>query len=323
MTLHPHRFARSTVPPSSGRLRLYPRAAPTVRRPAASITSSDPHTSLHTARALIGSVPPKRAGSISMGVRDGAPWLHDEYWIVGDLWLRRGRAVRSNDAEVVEIAHLLGRSPDSITWRVGNFASTDNPGSGPKPISGRPLAEWKNLRGNRAALAHALAQARARMALLTSDTVLSLRGADVRIVAPDIPSQEPVTVTTREATRQAEQAEAVLRENFRRWRDPHGKRLCGISIDTPTSTLRVDLYDPVAKLLIEVKANSERDRLRFAIGQLYDYRRYLNFEVSLAVLVPSRPSDDLMGLLRAADVGAIWPSATSFTDSDDGRYLSA
>ncbi|MEU8657894.1 hypothetical protein [Actinoplanes philippinensis] len=258
-----------------------------------------------------------------MGVRDGIPWLHDEYWIVGDLWLRRGRAVRSNDAEVLEIAHLLGRSPDSITWRVGNFASTDNPGRGPKPISGEPLKKWKELRGNRAALARALAQARARMELLTNEAVPGSHGAGVRIVSPDVPSQEPVTVVTREAVRHAEQAEAVLREKFRRWRDPKGKRLHGISIGTPLSTLRIDLYDPVAGLLIEVKASTERDSLRFAVGQLYDYRRYLDFEVDLAVLVPTKPSDDLMGLLSAAEVAAIWPRAASFTDSEGGRYLSA
>ncbi|WP_433792582.1 hypothetical protein [Actinoplanes sp. CA-252034] len=258
-----------------------------------------------------------------MGVRDGLPWLHDEYWIVGELWLRRGRAVRSNDAEVVEIAHLLGRSPDSITWRVGNFASTDNPGRGPKPITGEPLEKWKKLRGNRAALAHALAQARARMALLANATVPGPHDAGVRLTPPDIPSQEPVTVRTEAADRQAEQTESVLRERFRRWRDPSGKRLHGISIDIPGSTLRVDLYDPIAGLLIEVKAKAERDSLRFAVGQLFDYRRYLSFEVNLAILVPSRPSDDLMGLLNAASVAAIWPRATSFTDSEEGRYLSA
>ncbi|GAA4934042.1 hypothetical protein [Actinoplanes utahensis] len=255
-----------------------------------------------------------------MGVRDRTPWLNDEYWIVGDLWQRRGRSVRANDAEVVEIAHLLGRSPDSITWRVGNFASTDEPGRGPKPITGEPLEGWKKLRGNRAALARAVAQARARMALLTTDAVSRPDGTGVRIIAPEIPSGEPITVVTQAAARQADQAEAVLRERFRAWRDPKGQRLRGISISTPNSTLRVDLYDPVASLLIEVKATAERDHLRFAVGQLYDYRRYLDFAVDLAVLVPTEPSADLMGLLDAANVGAIWQAGRSFADSEGGRY---
>jgi hypothetical protein len=160
------------------------------------------------------------------------------------------------------------------------------------------------------------------MSLLTNGTVVSHAGAaEIRIVAPELPSVEPVAVVTKAAVREAQQVEAVLREDFRSWRDRKGDRLRGISIETPTSTLRVDLYDQVANLLIEVKASSKRDHLRYAIGQLYDYRRYLDFEVDLAVLVPSRPTDDLMGLLEAAEVGAIWRENTSFSDSGDGHLL--
>ncbi|WIM96330.1 hypothetical protein ACTOB_008519 [Actinoplanes oblitus] len=257
-----------------------------------------------------------------MGARDRLPWLTDEYVIVGDLWQRRGRTVGIRDAEVREIAALFGRSPASISRRVGNFAGTENPGKGLKPITGEPLERWKEVRGNRAALERAVAQARARLALLTNGMVTShVEAAGIRIIAPELPSVEPVAVVTKEAARQAEQSEAVLRERFRSWRDPRGDRLRGISIETPTSRLRVDLYDQLANVLIEVKAKAERDYLRFAIGQLYDYRRYLDFEVELAVLVPQRPTDDLMGLLDSAAVGAIWPDGAAFADSGSGRLL--
>ncbi|MFI1995009.1 hypothetical protein [Actinoplanes sp. NPDC020271] len=228
----------------------------------------------------------------------------------------------AKDAEVREIAELLGRSPASISWRVANFAGTDRPGTGGKPITGEPLALWDRMRGNRAALQRAVIQARLRMSLLTSGMVINhLDDVDIRIVAPELPSVEPVAVVTKEAVRAAEQAEAALREDFRSWRDRKGDRLRGISIKTPTSTLRVDLYDPMAEVLIEVKAKANRDHLRYAIGQLYDYRRYLDFDVDLAVLVPSRPTEDLMGLLEAASVGAIWKSGSAFADSADGRFL--
>jgi hypothetical protein len=256
-----------------------------------------------------------------MAVRDGLPWIHDEYLIVGDLWLRRGRAVGTGDPEVQEIAVLIGRSPASISRRVGNFAGTDMPGRGLKPITGEPLELWTRMRGNRAALEHAVSQARARMPLLVNGEVNHVGRAGVRIVAPELPNTEPIALVTKETARIAEQTEAILRERFRSWRDKKGDRLRGISIETPTSNLRVDLYDPVINLLIEVKAKSERDYLRFAIGQLYDYRRYLNFEVELAVLVPSRPSDDLMGLINAAEIRAIWEEEGSFSDSTGGRLL--
>lgn len=257
-----------------------------------------------------------------MGTRDGMPWLHDEYVIVGDLWQRRGRTVGIRDEEVREIAELLGRSPASVSRRVGNFAGTDRPGTGLKPISGKPLEIWTRIRDHRAALEEAVSEARARLSLLTNGMVLNNPGdVGVRIVDPELPSVEPVVVVNREAARQAEQAEAILRERFRSWRDHKGDRLRGISIATPASNLRVDLYDQVANVLIEVKARAERDYLRFAIGQLYDYRRYLRFRVELAVLVPDRPSDDLMGLLETAEVGAIWAEGGAFSDSQGGRLL--
>lgn len=256
-----------------------------------------------------------------MGVREGMPWLQDEYWIVGDLWLRRGRAVGKSDTEVLEIAHLLGRSASSISRRVGNFAGTDRPGTGLKPITGEPFERWKELRGNRAALAHAVTQARARLALLTDQVEVSEGNPGVRIVAPERPNTEPVAVVTRETARKAEQTEALLRERFRAWRDARGQRLRGIEIKALESTLRVDLFDQETNVLIEVKARTERDYLRFAIGQLYDYRRYLDFEVELAVLVPKQPSDDLMGLLNAAKVSAIWQNGAAFIDSEGGRLL--
>ncbi len=128
-------------------------------------------------------------------------------------------------------------------------------------------------------------------------------------------------MTTKDEARDAEQLEAVLRESFCEWRDPRGNRLRGIEIKAPASTLRVDLYDPLANVLIEAKASARRNHLRLAIGQLYDYRRYLEFDVELAVLVPERPSEDLMGLLDAASVGAIWPDGDTFRDSTGGRLL--
>jgi hypothetical protein len=62
--------------------------------------------------------------------RDGTSWSLDEYVVVGQLWLNRGRSVGVGDSEVKALAALLGRSPASISRRVGNFAGTDNPGSG-------------------------------------------------------------------------------------------------------------------------------------------------------------------------------------------------
>lgn len=254
--------------------------------------------------------------------REGTPWTLDEYVIVGELWLNRGRSVGVGDADVKALAALLGRTPASISRRVGNFAGTDRPGIGLKPITGPALSLWEKIRGNPAAVREAARNARARLELLNTEGQEAPVGVSrgVRVVDPERPSTEPVLVSSKEQEREAKQEEAVLRESFRRWRDPNGERLRGIEIPTSNSTLRVDLFDTEDNLLIEVKARAERNYLRLAVGQLYDYRRYLGFVVNLAVLIPQRPLGDLMGLLDAAHVGCIWPSENGFaTRSEEIR----
>jgi len=243
--------------------------------------------------------------------REKSSWTLDEYVVVGELWLKRGRSVGISDPDVKALATLLGRSPASISRRVGNFAGTDRPGSGLKPITGEFLSFWKKIRENPAAVAEAARNARARLELLNTEGP-EAASFDVRVVDPQRPGTESVPVSSKEQQREAKQDEAKLREAFRSWRELNGGRLRGIEISTSNSTLRVDLFDPEDNVLIEVKARAERDYLRFAVGQLYDYRRYIRFVARLAVLVPRRPADDLMGLLDSAHVDCIWPDGNGF-----------
>ncbi|MFI5955528.1 hypothetical protein [Cryptosporangium sp. NPDC051539] len=261
-----------------------------------------------------------------MPSREGQPWSLDEYLIVGELWKRRGRAVGRSDSEVLELADLLGRSPGSISYRVGNFAGTDHPGRGLKPLTGTPLREWEKVRDDPAALLAAVRDARARLASARGGQPANeLRSErDLRIVPPEKPSTEAIFYLSEERATEATQTEAILREKFRSWRDPNGDRLEGIEIPVGGSTLRVDLYDQASSLLIEVKAKPDRFHLRLAVGQLFDYRRYLkrsDIDANLAVLVPEPPSADLMDLLNSANIGAIWPTADSFSDSEGGLLL--
>ena len=256
-----------------------------------------------------------------MAERNGQTWLLEEYLIVGDLWLRTGRSVGTGSSEVKEVAALLGRSPGSISYRVGNFAGTDQPGSGLKPLTGEPLAQWLAIRGNLSELKKAVEKARAKMRLITGTEAAAGEGAAsglVSVISAEQPGTEPLVVNTAEGANFAVQNESILRKAFHSWLDPKGQRLRGIEIKTGSSRLRVDLFDTVTNVLIEVKAAATRDLLRLAVGQLYDYRRYLSFDVRLAVLVPNQPSMDLMGLLEAADVSAIWAVGTAFEDSSSG-----
>jgi 5-methylcytosine-specific restriction protein A len=69
--------------------------------------------------------------------------------------------------------------------------------------------------------------------------------------------------------------------------------------------LRADLIDITARELYEAKGVTTRDSIRLAIGQLYDYSRFVPVD-GLAVLVPTRPSDDLVALLLSRNISCVY-----------------
>jgi hypothetical protein len=61
-------------------------------------------------------------------------------------------------------------------------------------------------------------------------------------------------------------------------------------------------------LLIEVKSSTNVADVRLAIGQLLDYRRFVNrpSATDLAVLLPEEPSAHVRELLKACDILLLW-----------------
>ncbi len=76
-----------------------------------------------------------------------------------------------------------------------------------------------------------------------------------------------------------------------------------------------DLYDKTTKTLVEAKGSVTREAVRMAIGQLLDYRRFVDEPVRLSVLLPEQPRPDLMALLESVDVEAQWPTDLGFVSS--------
>jgi len=71
----------------------------------------------------------------------------------------------------------------------------------------------------------------------------------------------------------------------------------------------VENYDGKGRdLLVELKPDPDKGALRIAVGQLYDYRRYLSHRATtdLAVLTISRPSPAYLDLLRELKISALW-----------------
>jgi hypothetical protein len=255
--------------------------------------------------------------------RDQQRWSLDEYVVVADLYLRRGRSSGSNDPEVVDLAHMTGRSPAAISRRLGNYRGTEQPGVGLKPVVGEAAEMFWTMKHDDQFRRRVVEEARGRLAARSASMTSLSPPVVAQFVDPEESTVEVGEVVTPATTREMVRAEAQLVRRYREWLDPDRVRLRGIVIDAPATRLRADLYDPWTDYLIEAKAAPSRENLRYAIGQLFDYRRYLKRRAHLAVLVPQQPDEDLMGLLDEADVASIWPSESRFVDSVDGRCIEA
>jgi hypothetical protein len=87
--------------------------------------------------------------------------------------------------------------------------------------------------------------------------------------------------------------------------------------------LFTDLYDATTGMLVEAKGTVTRNAIRMAIGQLADYKRFIDNgrPNHLAVLLPSEPRNDLCDLLSSAGIDLIYRTASGFDDSTGGALV--
>ena len=248
-------------------------------------------------------------------------WSLDEYVVVADLYLRRGRSSGVRDPEVRGLAELTGRTAASISRRLGNYDGTDRPGMGLKPVVGEALAAYLEMKGDGRRRDVMVGHARQRLAELQAKQ----RSTSASRLAPRLVDPEQLLTSSSEValpatTRAMIRAEAQLVGRFRHWLDPNGERLRGMLIPIGDGQpLRVDLFDTRRRVLIEAKAQSTRETVRYAIGQLLDYRHLLDPPPAMAILLPAEPAQDLKSLLTALMIAQIWPDRSDFVDSLGGQ----
>ena len=87
--------------------------------------------------------------------------------------------------------------------------------------------------------------------------------------------------------------------------------------------LFTDLYDATTGTLVEAKGTVERNAIRMAIGQLADYKRFVDGggPSHLAVLLPAEPRKDLSDLLLSEGIELIYESGSGFKDSTGGALI--
>ncbi|GAA2368232.1 restriction endonuclease [Streptomyces sparsogenes] len=125
---------------------------------------------------------------------------------------------------------------------------------------------------------------------------------------------ERMVVSPNLEEREAERREAPLVTAYRDHLKAQGHNVTRKKI-VPAGEVRplfTDLHDTTDNVLIEAKGSVTREAVRMAIGQLYDYRRYIKPTPSLAVLLPSRPREDLIELCNLSGASVIWRNGETF-----------
>lgn len=162
--------------------------------------------------------------------------------------------------------------------------------------------------------------------------VFRLRPLDVKpplgATSPALPKVNSVSEVDLEATNsekffvnpsrepyEAEKVEANLVKefcNFLRHAEGLEARRLKITPAGEAKPLFCDIYVKSKKLLIEAKGTVERGSIRMAIGQLIDYSRFEDVEHK-ALLLPSIPRQDLLHLIRSANMGVYYKSEDGFS----------
>jgi hypothetical protein len=126
-------------------------------------------------------------------------------------------------------------------------------------------------------------------------------------------------------TRLARRHELELVHAFKGWLEDRGAVTCGLVIPYAPErrNLRADLYLPDVATLVEAKASASRESVRTAIGQLLDYRRWIEPRPRLCLLVPTEVPPDMVSLLDSLSIGTAWPGGPGFVVRPEGLVGSA
>jgi hypothetical protein len=116
--------------------------------------------------------------------------------------------------------------------------------------------------------------------------------------------------------REALRVESALVKQFAGHLEQMGREISSVAVRVDQELIRADLLDRTEGVLYEAKASADRQKIRMAIGQLLDYRRFVNPHPRLRVPVPVRPSPDLCALLAGAGIGATWPDNDGWCDME-------
>lgn len=229
----------------------------------------------------------------------------------GDQEMTRGnKRVRDHLADGRSLHLFLGDGKKRPVTYAGEFAhvdyyETDAPETGGGPLRRVFMFRLQPL-GNTLAPSQG-AQASARADIRSTRTV-------VHDVSVEQQNTEWFFLDRSREQSIAERREASLVKSYERYALGGGGRVTRkrIAVAGELKPMFCDLFDHESCTLIEAKGSVTREAVRMALGQLYDYQRFIEPRPSLAVLLPERPRDDLVALAHAYGVAVIYANGDTF-----------
>jgi hypothetical protein len=268
-------------------------------------------------------------------------WTREEVILAMDFYIsvgadQGGPIPGQSSRDVVQLSALLKklgaypperqgdkyRNPNGVYLKLMNLRAVQAKGEhGMKAYSQLDAAVWREYVDATPQL-HAEAEA-IRMRLQEGAIQPAKAGSVMETVDIEQQHTETFMVSPSGEPRAAERAEQKL---VLRYRDYMAAK--GISVQRkkylPAGEVRPiysDAWVEERHMLVEAKNSDSRDALRQAIGQLYDYRRFHQPPVHLAVLLPYPPNAERLDLLRSAGIEAVWPHGSGFRDSASGKFV--
>jgi hypothetical protein len=130
-------------------------------------------------------------------------------------------------------------------------------------------------------------------------------------------------VTPTAGTRVARRDEAALVESFAAHlrAEGHEVKRHRIRVLDGEGRLATDLFDRTENILYEAKSRVDRATIRLGLGQILDYKRFLTDVAKYRLLLPSRPIDELVGLLARYDIGVTWNDEGAWRDAAPADFV--
>jgi hypothetical protein len=145
---------------------------------------------------------------------------------------------------------------------------------------------------------------------------------DKIITETDIPQSGTFTYTVKTAGQvsQARKLEAKLVKQYYEWLKDQGEDLVSLRY----SSLQCDCWEKSRENLIEAKASDNRENIRMAVGQLFDYAYQGKDKYEkphMAILLPEKPDFRNLEWLTPLNISIIWIEGNSFIDNADGQFV--